>query len=642
MIQLDFPSSTVSGCTYDYTISGDADIASGTSTDGTFTFLPEDTGKFSINVNEYCYNTPIRSFSNTIWSKYVRREVSALSDNDREEFLDAFAKLWEIKTPEGKELYGDKYKSLYHFAVVHNDAGANPVCDEFHTGSGFINNHMYLGSYLEQIMRLINPKVSLHYMEYGIYFSSDDYKSHQLNQLDGGTWSEMFTEKYFGSNDPYTGKITNGRWADFTLPYLTKEFLISEDIDPDKTLFSHEQKKWLEASGAHMMNPYGLLRAPWNYSPATYTLRFHNVNRFNDYTNVNTIITNYYNGVNCRDYENFVSRECNGNPLVTLLTDVEDDVHGKVHFTVGGSGGDKCIEVDDYLMNTYGFEWKDMVAIAQSSQRYFKTYITMYPTWDEEKFGPYPLDCSANPWQDDKLTTTVGPGEDGGPTCDCNSYYFEDQDKLTAFIYTYFQDWAGRKVPQAETVDKLLNLSFEEQLDVMSKLCGRFQMEGDLAGSGAATDPIFWVVHGGVERIMQKIYIEGILTDYLYAEPLSECSGHIETGTKDWLEGYTFQDESIAVHKLTNVELAEYLNPLSDKYRDQVDFVYDHYDWSTICDGDATGWFASNPDVDPNAPIIVNPLAPPKPDDNDPPPNDSPSDNPPPPNRKLRSYEMNI
>ena len=35
---------------------------------------------------------------------------------------------------------------------------------------------------------------------------------------------------------------------------------------------------------------------------------------------------------------------------------------------------------------------------------------------------------------------------------------------------------------------------------------------GDMAGSGAAMDPLFWVVHGAVERIFQRVMLEGVFT----------------------------------------------------------------------------------------------------------------------------------
>jgi hypothetical protein len=109
--------------------------------------------------------------------KYIRRELSSLNDDDREEFLDAFHTLWTTSTTDGKMKYGDAYKSLFYFASLHNDAGANAQCDEFHGGNGFVNNHLLLSAYLEQSLQLVNPRVALHYMEYTKYFEMSEFKT---------------------------------------------------------------------------------------------------------------------------------------------------------------------------------------------------------------------------------------------------------------------------------------------------------------------------------------------------------------------------------------------------------------------------------------------------------------------------------
>ena len=73
------------------------------------------------------------------------------------------------------------------------------------TGPGFFSNHLYMGNYLEQSLQAINPRVALHYMEYSTYYTSDAWNNHMKNQLDGGAWTELLSEKWFGRNDPYTG-----------------------------------------------------------------------------------------------------------------------------------------------------------------------------------------------------------------------------------------------------------------------------------------------------------------------------------------------------------------------------------------------------------------------------------------------------
>ena len=170
------------GCSYDWTItelSSDVISASGNSLDGTILATLQTVGEYRLSAKESCgaASDSKRSLNVKVWLKYVRRELSSLNDEDREEFLDAFHSLWTTSTTDGKALYGDRYKSLNYFATLHNDAGGNSVCDQFHGGYGFLSNHMYLSAYLEQSLQLINPKMALHYMEYSQYFESDKFQA---------------------------------------------------------------------------------------------------------------------------------------------------------------------------------------------------------------------------------------------------------------------------------------------------------------------------------------------------------------------------------------------------------------------------------------------------------------------------------
>ena len=174
---------------------GDSVVFDTTSQAHTFSVLPKKTGKYAIEIQEMCGETYGRSISSTIWVKYVRRELSTLNGADREEFLDAMKTLWEVNTRDGIEKYGINYKSLNYLAVLHNDGSGNGVCDEFQTGAGFINNQVLLSMYLEQSLRLVNPRVSLHYMDYSKYFESDAFKSRATN-MDGGEWTELMTGLY--------------------------------------------------------------------------------------------------------------------------------------------------------------------------------------------------------------------------------------------------------------------------------------------------------------------------------------------------------------------------------------------------------------------------------------------------------------
>lgn len=125
----------------------------------------------------------------------------------------------------------------------------------------------------------------------------------------------------------------------------------------------------------------------------------------------------------------------------------------------------------------------------------------------------------------------------------------------------------------------------------MNLLLGRFPFDGEMAGSGAAMDPLFWVAHGSVERLMQRVLFANMTSDTKYSSMDDHCSGHSATGTKAWLKGFYLLDESIETQKLTNTDFAAILNPTTDEYRDLVNFVYDVTDFSW-CDG-SDAWFTA-------------------------------------------------
>jgi hypothetical protein len=73
-----------------------------------------------------------------------------------------------------------------------------------------------------------------------------------------------------------------------------------------------------------------------------------------------------------------------------------------------------------------------------------------------------------------------------------------------------------------------------------------FTIDGDMAGAGAATDPLFYVAHGSVERLLPSTTARDGFTD------ISAQTSHFQrhrllshrNGTKAWLEGF-INDRSI-------------------------------------------------------------------------------------------------
>lgn len=558
-----------------------------------FTVTPLGVGRYSLRVQRKCSESGVNEVLGTYdtWVKYVRRELQSLTDRDRTEFLDALRTLWDVSTVDGQKLYGPKYKSLYYFATIHNDAGANPYCDEFHTSNGFVNSHVFLGSYLEQSLQLVNPRVALHYFEYIKAFSSPDYAKHLENQMDGGAWTEILSEKFFGTNDPYSGKIINGRWSETLVPRMDADFYAREGINRDASFFPSEQENVYKLTGVvHMSSPYGLLRSPWNYNPNNFTTRYNNVNRIT-LEGISSHTLGHYVGSTCTDYSDFLQTYTVSQPMKSYLVHCEDQIHGYTHFAFGGSGGQRCAVIDEILKNTHGFTNDDLLAMAQSSEVFFKTYVPYNADSTRSDLKINPLSCSANPWQDDHLVMAGSPGEANGPSCTCNPYYLENPIIFQDLVKNFFKQFIDSDV---HFVDYLLSNSvdFATRKNIMNLICGRMQFDGEMIGSGAALDPLFWVAHGAIERLFQRVIFEDVLTDNLYSignGRMDFCSGHSVNGTKFWLDGFNFVDETVDAKSMTNGQLINALNPMSDEYRDLINYVYDDSEW-TFCEG-SESWF---------------------------------------------------
>jgi hypothetical protein len=183
------------------------------------------------------------------------------------------------------------------------------------------------------------------------------------------------------------------------------------------------------------------------------------------------------------------------------------------------------------------------------------------------------------------------PGEANGPQCDFIESYYQDEASVNQLISMFFRTDPS---PHDSVRTRILSMSWEKRVEVMKLIANMFPYDGDLAGSGAAQDPLFWVAHGSVERLFQRAALENMFSDMLYTDTeTGYCSGHAADATKSWLKGFYFVDESIQAETLTNAQLTAYLVPDSAEYRDLINFVYDSGDFS-FCDG-SDSWFEQTP-----------------------------------------------
>ncbi|CAM9931270.1 unnamed protein product, partial [Ectocarpus sp. 12 AP-2014] len=102
--------------------------ASGAETVVTLTILDESV----ITLKEVRSDGEImRQLDEVVMVKYVRREIRSLTDEEREELLDAMHQLWVVRVNGGNglELYGDGYSDILSIDRLHFKAAQNTTCD---------------------------------------------------------------------------------------------------------------------------------------------------------------------------------------------------------------------------------------------------------------------------------------------------------------------------------------------------------------------------------------------------------------------------------------------------------------------------------------------------------------------------------
>ena len=522
--------------------------------------------------------------------KYVKREIDTLTAEDRELMLDTMHVLWSTDTESGVKLYGNDYKSVYYFAQLHCEAPIYPGCDMFHTGPGFLHQHVYLEAYFEQSMRAVNPAVTLHYVDYGKIFNSTDFQNHRSYARDGGNYTKLMTDLWFGSSDPVTGQIQDGRWAGAEVPRITTEMLKKEGI-PDE-LFWNDGGQFAEMYGAnHYASPLGYQRASWSMMSDRKVLRFNNYGYYEDYLN-EMAPGDWANreGVNCDGYTSYVTAAVNSS-YETISQLLEFDAHGPAHFAF--AGGTVYEENDNFFKEEFNFTEADILNvywIHHHMMKYssFLQFTNQTEVLREHKNITVTWKCDMPileaSFDELALIDFEALGPTGNITCEAQ---VPDGQTDKDFILEWFNGLnAGENPDLDSTTPKILGFT-DTQFKRMVELFGqRITIEGDLSTAGAAIDPVFWVLHGGVEKLYQRFIFEGLVgQENRFVNDIAGCPGHSASGKNPWMKGFHFSkwgdSSEIATEHLTNAELVSYLDPTREDFLDKFDFIYVDatYDW---------------------------------------------------------------
>lgn len=101
-------------------------------------------------------------------SRYMRREIRDLFEDDRKAFFNAISTVYSVSTTAGASTYGSSYKGADYFMEYHTWMAGTRECDHLHDGMGFLTGHNAVTMEFEQNLRLIDPSVSIPYWDYTI------------------------------------------------------------------------------------------------------------------------------------------------------------------------------------------------------------------------------------------------------------------------------------------------------------------------------------------------------------------------------------------------------------------------------------------------------------------------------------------
>jgi hypothetical protein len=438
------------------------------------------------------------SFVFTVTAKVIRVELRDLTDEERDIYFDALQVFQFTSQSDGVATYGKKFKSLEYIVRQHLYGAADKACDHWHDDAGMVNHHVAITWQFEQSLRTIDPRTASHYWDF------------TREQGKGINWyeSNIFDDYWFGSNSPNNDLhiVDQGRFA-YSPVYKANDF-------------------------SDVVNPYGLLRSPWNTNPTPYVMRYNRT--FFSFGDSEASMPT------CSEFASFM-----GSDLASLIFGLNGQLHGPVHIMIGGHWGNKK-------------EW----TYVSSKVALTDKFLLLSKFFWREGFIRTPQSCS-----DDT------PHEDCMPTCP-EGIIGEWKTISDGDAYTIL-DKAGiidlNPTTDLHTYMTSSNLGWK---DLLEELC-HIGSPGEMFTSSAPQDPTFWPLHGNAERIvsLMRIYKKRGLIDfdetwgYSHQTSLPSDTGRV----CDWSEATGTLDMPKCTTGICPGHKEEDLLPFTDLFKEQGD-----------------------------------------------------------------------
>ncbi|CAM9656131.1 unnamed protein product [Scytosiphon promiscuus] len=483
--------------------------------------------------------------------KYVRREIRALTDADREAFFDAMETLYRLPTAEGNSRYGNAYKGINFFVQMHLDGAGIKDCDHWHDDAGIMTHHVGYTLLFEQALQVVDPSVSIPYWEYTVEYAQG---------LETYGDSEIFAQDWFGEASPDNPlhTVDKGRWA-----YLP--------VKKDSWDYVH--------------NSYGLLRTPWNVDGTPFVTR-------NNMTNGVSSMSM----VSCDMYQKCFE----ASTMSSINNCLNGGTHGPVHILVGGEWNNPEEQMIDHLGYTSAvpliskYLWRkgylrtpESCSMEEHGIGDGTTCRASCPAEVYENLGMKPydvlMDVHALYWIAEKTSGTIAYDKE-----------------LERFIVVGHQD------------DEDFMDAFWKKM--LHSLCDPGHV-GELFTSSAPYDPLFWVIHPTADRFLawrRKLAVNqpdmwaldeawGYEHGRVTGETGTVCNwDDVEDGTLDVptcvagiCGGHNREDTlpfEVMINgeamKMTNQQWYDFIYPDND----DLPYLYDRFSWDhCAADGDFMG-----------------------------------------------------
>lgn len=290
-------------------------------------------------------------YTQMLFSRYVRREIRAMSDDARQRYFDAVQVMTTLTAAEGRARYGDAFHTTNELMRIHLNLAGDRDADRLHTGLGFLMQHVALSNAYELALRAIDPSIALPYwdftLDYAIVNSGGEGIVSDYWKLD------MWRDDWFGNatNSPFHTP-TQGRFA-----------------------YQVVAKDW----NSTIRNPYGYLRSPWNMNKNKFITRVHKLGG---------VTGRAIEWPGCQSHFDITF---NYDSVYEYMWDIENAPHGAVHVMIGGylKTGDVFDQLDGVIPDTAIGEamqylyaivkglWRDMPHANDSSVHFnYPTYCS--------------------------------------------------------------------------------------------------------------------------------------------------------------------------------------------------------------------------------------------------------------------------